>query len=88
MNSRPSGWLALAFAAVAGIGTLPAGDTAAPAAGQGTGTAAQAAKPVDTGDVAPAFALPGSDGKTYTLDDFKGKKAVVVAWFPKAFTGG
>jgi len=40
------------------------------------------------GDKAPAFSMPGSDGKTYSLDDFKGKKAVVVAWFPKAFTGG
>jgi len=40
------------------------------------------------GDAAPAFSLPGSDGATYTLADFKGKKAVVVAWFPKAFTGG
>jgi peroxiredoxin Q/BCP len=40
------------------------------------------------GDKAPAFELKGSDGKTYTLDQFKGKKAVVIAWFPKAFTGG
>lgn len=40
------------------------------------------------GDAAPDFTLKGSDGKTYTLSDFKGKKAVVVAWFPKAFTGG
>ncbi len=40
------------------------------------------------GDVAPGFSLEGSDGKTYKLADFKGKKAVVVAWFPKAFTGG
>ena len=40
------------------------------------------------GDPAPAFSLPGSDGKTYTLADFKGKQAVVLAWFPKAFTGG
>jgi peroxiredoxin Q/BCP len=40
------------------------------------------------GDEAPAFSMPGSDGKTYSLDDFKGKKAVVIAWFPKAFTGG
>jgi peroxiredoxin Q/BCP len=37
---------------------------------------------------APDFSLAGSDGKTYTLSDFKGKQAVVVAWFPKAFTGG
>jgi peroxiredoxin Q/BCP len=40
------------------------------------------------GDPAPAFSLQGSDGKTYTLDQFKGKSAVVIAWFPKAFTGG
>lgn len=40
------------------------------------------------GDQAPDFSLEGSDGKTYKLSDFKGKKAVVVAWFPKAYTGG
>ena len=40
------------------------------------------------GDAAPDFALPGSDGKTYKLSDFKGKQAMVIAWFPKAFTGG
>jgi thioredoxin-dependent peroxiredoxin len=40
------------------------------------------------GDKAPDFSLKGSDGKTYTLEDFKGKQAVVIAWYPKAFTGG
>ncbi len=40
------------------------------------------------GDPAPPFSLTGSDGKTHTLADFKGKRAVVLAWFPKAFTGG
>jgi len=40
------------------------------------------------GDTAPDFSLQASDGKTYKLSDFKGKKAVVVAWFPKAFTQG
>lgn len=40
------------------------------------------------GDPAPDFSLPGSDGKTYKLSDFQGKEAVVLAWFPKAFTGG
>jgi len=40
------------------------------------------------GDVAPEFNLPGSDGRTHQLDDYKGKSAVVLAWFPKAFTGG
>ena len=50
--------------------------------------AAFAADPPKVGDDAPDFSLPGSDGKTYKLADFKGKQAVVVAWFPKAFTGG
>ena len=43
---------------------------------------------LQVGDDAPDFQLVGSDGKTYKLSDFKGKQAVVVAWFPKAFTGG
>jgi peroxiredoxin Q/BCP len=40
------------------------------------------------GDFAPEFALPGSDGKTYKLSDYRGRQAVVLAWFPKAFTPG
>jgi thioredoxin-dependent peroxiredoxin len=40
------------------------------------------------GDKAPEFSLEASDGKTYTLEQYKGKSAVVVAWFPKAFTKG
>jgi len=40
------------------------------------------------GDAAPEFAMPGSDGKTHSLSDYAGKQFVVVAWFPKAFTGG
>jgi peroxiredoxin Q/BCP len=40
------------------------------------------------GDAAPDFSLEGSDGKTYKLSELKGKKAVVIAWYPKAFTGG
>ncbi len=40
------------------------------------------------GDPAPNFSLMGSDGKTHQLSDFKGKEAVVLAWFPKAKTGG
>lgn len=46
----------------------------------------QAAEPA-VGDPAPDFELKGSDGKTYKLSEMKGKY-VVVAWFPKAFTGG
>ena len=40
------------------------------------------------GDPAPDFELTGSDGATYRLRGFAGKTMVVVAWFPKAFTGG
>jgi thioredoxin-dependent peroxiredoxin len=40
------------------------------------------------GDLAPDFTLPGSDGRTYRLRDSIGTRAVVIAWFPKAFTGG
>jgi hypothetical protein len=39
------------------------------------------------GDRAPDFSLPGSDGRTYGLKDLAGG-VVVIAWFPKAFTGG
>lgn len=42
----------------------------------------------EVGEKAPAFSLKGSDGKTYSTGDFKGKQAMVIAWFPKAFTGG
>ena len=38
------------------------------------------------GDIAPDFSLPASDGKTYSLADYRGVKPVVIAWFPKANT--
>jgi peroxiredoxin Q/BCP len=41
----------------------------------------------DVGDPAPDFTLPGSDGQQYSLSDLRGKH-VVIAFFPKAFTGG
>lgn len=42
---------------------------------------------LQVGDAAPDFELKGSDGKTWKLSELKGR-TVVVAWFPKAFTGG
>jgi peroxiredoxin Q/BCP len=51
-------------------------------------TVLTSAGPLEVGDDAPNFEMKGSDGKTYKLSDFKGKKPVVIAWFPKAFTGG
>jgi peroxiredoxin Q/BCP len=47
-----------------------------------------AAVTLQPGDPAPEFQLAGSDGRTYRLSDFIGRKPVVLAWFPKAFTGG
>ena len=46
------------------------------------------AEPLKVGDMAPGFSLPGSDGKTYSLADYRDRQAVVLAWFPKAFTPG
>ena len=40
------------------------------------------------GDPAPDFTLRATDGKTYKLSDFKGKKNVVLAVYVLAFTGG
>jgi len=43
---------------------------------------------LSVGDMAPDFTLEGSDGRTYQLSDYRGREAVVVAWFPKAYTSG
>ena len=53
----------------------------------GGAQAPQAPVELKEGDKAPDFSLPGTDGKTHKLSDYKGK-TVVLAWFPKAFTGG
>jgi hypothetical protein len=78
MINSLSGW-----ALACGVLTLTA-------AGQGPPPAqppAPLAPTLEAGDVAPAFALQGSDGKVHRLASYKGK-TVVLAWFPKAFTGG
>ena len=43
---------------------------------------------LQVGDMAPRFKLAASDGNTYDLNFFRGKRAVVLAWFPKAYTSG
>ncbi len=40
------------------------------------------------GDKAPDFKLTGVDGKVVELKKLKGKANVVLAFYPKAFTGG
>jgi len=43
------------------------------------------------GDMAPDFTIAGrmnTSGKDIKLSDYRGKKVVVLAFFPAAFTGG
>src|SRR5258708_1061799 len=53
-----------------------------------TTLAAASAADLKPGDPAPNFSMKGTAGKRESLGDYKGKRAVVIAWFPKAFTGG
>jgi peroxiredoxin Q/BCP len=66
---------ALASVFALGFALLPAGP-------------ALAGKRPAPGQLAPDFALPASTGKTVKLSDYRGKQTVVLAFFPKAFTGG
>lgn len=46
---------------------------------------------LEAGDIAPDFALEGTDGATWRLSELLGEDgvaAVVLAWFPKAYTRG
>jgi peroxiredoxin Q/BCP len=53
----------------------------------GLAAAAPLAAAPQVGDPAPDWTLPASDGATYSLSDLRGQY-VVIAFFPKAFTGG
>ena len=68
---------------VLALGTAAVASAQAPAP-----AAATPAVELKVGDKAPDFKLQGSDGKTHSLSDYVGKQAVVIAWFPAAFTGG
>jgi peroxiredoxin Q/BCP len=46
------------------------------------------ASALQVGDQAPDFLLEATDGKSYSLSQFKGEQAVVIAWYPKAYTSG
>ena len=45
-------------------------------------------KELKRGDAAPGFTLPSSEGGTILLDQFKGKKSVVLFFYPKDNTPG
>jgi cytochrome oxidase Cu insertion factor (SCO1/SenC/PrrC family) len=76
--------LALGAVVAAAWQGQPSQATPAP---QGQQPPAQYSADLKVGDAAPDFALPGSDGKIHKLSQYRGK-TVVLAWFPKAFTGG
>lgn len=40
------------------------------------------------GEKAPEFQLPGTGGKTYSLDDYRGQNDVVLYFYPKDNTAG
>ena len=69
--------VASAAAAMAGAVTMAAG------------TSGRSDVELKPGDLAPPFELAGSDGRVHRLSEMLGRgRAVVIAWFPKAFTGG
>jgi cytochrome oxidase Cu insertion factor (SCO1/SenC/PrrC family) len=79
--------LSLCSLALLGLAATASAQGQAPAPAAAPAPPPQYSADLKVGDVAPPFSLPGSDGKTHTLAEFKGK-TVVLAWFPKAFTGG
>jgi thioredoxin-dependent peroxiredoxin len=70
---------------LAGLGALAGGVFAVSAFAQLPSAPGQ--PELKAGDPAPDFTLQASDGKTYSLSKLRGR-AVVLAWFPKAFTAG
>ena len=55
---------------------------------QGCARAAATPRALQPGDMAPDLVLPGTDGRTYRLADYRGKQAVVLVWFARAFSAG
>jgi cytochrome oxidase Cu insertion factor (SCO1/SenC/PrrC family) len=77
-----------ALVSISAASCTPKDTATVPSARPEASAAAAPARVLVKGDVAPPFRLVGSDGKEHTLAEHVGKEAVVVAWFPKAFTGG
>ena len=77
-------------AVLVAVGLVGACRQAAAPGGEKNAASAAIASPrsLAVGDLAPEFSLPGSDGKQYSLASYRGRQAVVLAWFSKAFTEG
>src|SRR5216110_920710 len=58
------------------------------ASAQQPGSTAPPKTQLKVGDNAPDFTLKGVNGKEVKLSRLKGKTTVVLAFYPKAFTGG
>jgi cytochrome oxidase Cu insertion factor (SCO1/SenC/PrrC family) len=86
MSKQPTVQM-LASLALSAIGVAALAQGQPPQSQQPPAAPPQYSATLNVGDQAPEFKLPGSDGKTHSLSDYKGK-TLVLAWFPKAFTGG
>jgi len=80
--------VALALGACKPSAPAPSAEASTTTSTTAASTASPIAPSLGRGDAAPPFSLQGSDGKVHALSDDAGKNVVVVAWFPKAFTGG
>ena len=56
------------------------------AVAKGRKSVASSTKTLKVGDAAPDFELETHDGKKWKLSDMRGKKNVVLAFYPFAFT--
>ena len=85
----PSNWIRCAQATIVGacIASASCGSPA-PERDGSVPASPPRVRSLTVGDAAPDFVLPGSDGKEYRLASYRGKQAVVLAWFAKAFTEG
>jgi hypothetical protein len=54
----------------------------------GMAAASRLSAAIAKGDKAPEIELPSTKGNTEKLSAYRGKKNVVLAFYPKAFTGG
>jgi hypothetical protein len=77
------------FVLFASIAVVSCGGANVPASDARNNGEAPTSSPVQlkAGDPAPLFSLPASDGKVYSLESYRGKQGVVLAWIAKAFTG-
>ena len=84
MHALPSFLMLSLLAAAAQAPTTQPNGSPVPAA---PSAPPQAARPT-VGQAAPAFTASATTDKQVSLADFKGKQTLVLAFFPKAFTGG